>query len=163
MLDIDNSLWSCPRMVSKRSWAYNRINAGHLSIYHYFTPRTTTGCFRNVLHRSDGNPLQCSCLENPRDGGAWWAAVYGVTQSQTWLKRLSSSRWTNISLFLNTLPSVTWSLCSYDGIAHQYLLHEPLFQGYATGKWRTPVDDRSDKKPEREILEKIYLLDREWP
>ena len=38
-----------------------------------------------------GNPLQCSCLENPRDGGAWWAAVYGVTQSQTRLKRLSSS------------------------------------------------------------------------
>ena len=39
----------------------------------------------------NGNPLQCSCLENPRDGGAWWAAVYGVTQSWTWLKRLSSS------------------------------------------------------------------------
>ena len=35
--------------------------------------------------------LQCSCLENPRDGGAWWAAVYGVTQSRTWLKRLSRS------------------------------------------------------------------------
>ena len=39
----------------------------------------------------NGNPLQCSCLENPRDGGAWWAAVYGVSQSQTWLKQLSSS------------------------------------------------------------------------
>ena len=39
----------------------------------------------------NGNPLQCSCLENPRDGGAWWAAVYGVTQSRTWLKQLSSS------------------------------------------------------------------------
>ena len=39
----------------------------------------------------NGNPLQCSCLENPRDGGAWWAAVYGVGQSQTRLKRLSSS------------------------------------------------------------------------
>ena len=39
----------------------------------------------------EGNPLQCSCLENPRDGGAWWAAVYGVTQSRTQLKRLSSS------------------------------------------------------------------------
>ena len=38
-----------------------------------------------------GNPLQCSCLENPRDGGAWWAAVYGVSQSWTRLKRLSSS------------------------------------------------------------------------
>ena len=34
----------------------------------------------------NGNPLQCSCLENPRDGGAWWAAVYGVPQSRTRLK-----------------------------------------------------------------------------
>ena len=39
----------------------------------------------------NGNPLQGSCLENPRDGGAWWAAVYGVTQSRTRLKQLSSS------------------------------------------------------------------------
>ena len=39
----------------------------------------------------NGNPLQCSCLENPRDGGAWWAAVYGVTKSRTRLKWLSSS------------------------------------------------------------------------
>ena len=40
----------------------------------------------------NGNPLQCSSLENPRDGGAWWAAVYGVAQSQTQLKWLSSRR-----------------------------------------------------------------------
>ena len=39
----------------------------------------------------NGNPVQCSCLENPMDGGAWWAAVYGVAQSWTRLKRLSSS------------------------------------------------------------------------
>ena len=39
----------------------------------------------------NGNPLQCSCLENPRDGGAWWAAVSGVAQSRARLKRLSSS------------------------------------------------------------------------
>ena len=39
----------------------------------------------------NGNPLQCSCLENPMDGGAWWAAVYGVAQSRTRLTRLSSS------------------------------------------------------------------------
>ena len=38
-----------------------------------------------------GNPRQCSCLENPRDGGAWWAAVYGVAQSRTRLTQLSSS------------------------------------------------------------------------
>ena len=43
------------------------------------------------LGEGNGNPLQCSCLENPREGGAWWAAIYGVTQSQTQLKQLSSS------------------------------------------------------------------------
>ena len=45
----------------------------------------------SCIGEGNGNPLQCSCLENPRDGGAWLAAVYGVTQSQTWLNRLSSS------------------------------------------------------------------------
>ena len=45
----------------------------------------------SCIGEGNGNPLQCSCLENPRDGGAWWAAVCGVTQSRTWLKRLSSS------------------------------------------------------------------------
>ena len=43
------------------------------------------------IGEGNGNPLQCSCLENPRDGGAWWAAVYGVAQSRTQLKWLSSS------------------------------------------------------------------------
>ena len=46
----------------------------------------------SCIGKGNGNPLQCSCLENPRDGGAWWAAIYGVAQSQTRLKRLSSSR-----------------------------------------------------------------------
>ena len=45
----------------------------------------------SCIGEGNGNPLHCSCLENPRDRGAWWAAVYGVTQSWTWLKRLSSS------------------------------------------------------------------------
>ena len=45
----------------------------------------------SCLGEGNGNPLQCSCLENPRDGGAWWAAVYGVSQSWTRLKQLSSS------------------------------------------------------------------------
>ena len=45
----------------------------------------------SCIEEGNGNPLQCSCLENPRDGGAWWAAVYGVAQSGTRLKRLSSS------------------------------------------------------------------------
>ena len=44
----------------------------------------------SCIGEGNGNPLQCSCLENPRDGGVWWAAVYGVAQSQTRLKWLSS-------------------------------------------------------------------------
>ena len=47
------------------------------------------------IGKGNGNPLQCSCLENPRDGEAWLAAVYGVAQSQTRLKRLSSSSSSN--------------------------------------------------------------------
>ena len=45
----------------------------------------------SCIGEGNGNPLQCSCLENPRDGGAWWAAIYGVAQSRTRLKQLSSS------------------------------------------------------------------------
>ena len=45
----------------------------------------------SFIGEGNGNLLQCSCLENPRDAGAWWAAVYGVAQSRTRLKQLSSS------------------------------------------------------------------------
>ena len=45
----------------------------------------------SCIGEGNGKPLQCSCLETPRDGGAWWAAVYGVAQSRTRLKQLSSS------------------------------------------------------------------------
>ena len=56
----------------------------------------------SCIGEGNGNPLQCSCLENPRDGGAWWAAIYGVAQSQTRLKWLSSSSsrthfWTSVT------------------------------------------------------------------
>ena len=56
----------------------------------------------------NGNPLQRSCLENPRDGGAWWAAVYGVAQSQIRLKRLSSSS--------SSLSCGMWDLVPQTGI-----------------------------------------------
>ena len=45
----------------------------------------------SCIGEGNGNPLQCSCLENPRDGGAWWAAVYGVARNWPLLKQLSSS------------------------------------------------------------------------
>jgi hypothetical protein len=51
----------------------------------------------SCIGEGNGNPLQCSCLENPRDRGAWWAAVYGVAQCRTQLKWLSSSSSSNSS------------------------------------------------------------------
>ena len=60
---------------------------GSLRVGHDWATSLSLSCIGEV----NGKPLQCSCLENPRDGGAWWAAVYGVAPSQTWLKWLSSS------------------------------------------------------------------------
>ena len=69
----------------------------------------------SCIGEGNGNPLQCSCLENPKDGGAWWAAVYGVTQSRTRLKRLSSS---SSSIKVNTqsngIKSPEINPCAYD-------------------------------------------------
>ena len=53
----------------------------------------------SCIGEGNGNPLQCSCLENPWDGGAWWAAVCGVAQSRTQLKQLSSSSRTYLKPF----------------------------------------------------------------
>ena len=61
---------------------------------------TSLSLFTLMHWRRNGNPLQCSCLENPRDGGAWWAAVYGVAQSRTRLKWLSSSS-SSLSVYQN--------------------------------------------------------------
>ena len=65
----------------------------------------------SCIGEGNGNPLQCSCLENPRDRGAWWAAVYGVSQSRTQLKRLSSSSSSSSSrnwwCFFHFCPDIT--------------------------------------------------------
>ena len=58
----------------------------------------------SCLGEGSGNPLHCSCLENPRDGGSWWAAVYGVAQSWTQLKCLSSSS-SSSSIYVSILFS----------------------------------------------------------
>ena len=57
-----------------------------------------------MQREGNDNPLQYSCLENPRDGGAWWAAIYGVAQSWTGLKRFSSSS----SREEEAKPIITW-------------------------------------------------------
>ena len=72
-------------------------------------PACNAGDLGSILGEGNGNPLQYSCLENPRDGGAWWGAIYGVAQSQTQLKRLSSSSRQHIKkqrhYFVNKGPS----------------------------------------------------------
>ena len=67
----------------------------------------------SCIGEGNGNPLQCSCLENPRDGGAWWAAVYGVAQSRTWLKQLSSSNRHEVNrcFFLKMTNIDLWQSC----------------------------------------------------
>ena len=69
----------------------------------------------SCIGEGNGNPLQCSCLENPRDGGACWAAVSGVAQSRTWLKRLSSS---SSRVFMNTRILCKWGEGTGNKICH---------------------------------------------
>ena len=69
-------------LVGCRPWGHEESETTERLHFHFSLSCTGEG---------NGNPLQCSCLENPRDRGAWWAAIYRVTQSRTRLKRLSSS------------------------------------------------------------------------
>ena len=69
-------------LVGCSPWGHEELDTTERLDFHFSLSCTGEG---------NGNPLQCSCLENPRDGGGWWAAVSGVAQSRTRLKRLSSS------------------------------------------------------------------------
>ena len=96
----------------------------------------------SCIGEGNGNPLQCSCLENPRDGGAWRAAVYGVAWSQTRLKQLSNSkmevRASLVAQMVKNLPTMqkTW--------VRSLGLEDPLEEGVATHSnviaWRIPMD-----------------------
>ena len=88
----------------------------------------------SCIGEGNGNPLQCSCLETPRDEGAWWAAVYGIVQSRTRLKRLSSSRsnlWYH-SVILGSrltcgrMPCLLTSLVCYSSFASYCLSAESV-------------------------------------
>jgi len=86
----------------------------------------------SCIGEGNGNPLQCSCLENPRDGGAWWASVYGVAQSRTRLKRLSSS--SSSSYFnLRFLEVEDWTENSVSNQSLVFLVIIPILK-----LWRSP-------------------------
>ena len=69
-------------LVGRRPWGCEESDTTEWLHFHFLLP---------CIGEGNGSPLQCSCLENPRDGGAWWAAMYGVEQSRTRLKRLRSA------------------------------------------------------------------------
>ena len=69
-------------LVGCSPWGHEELDTTEQLHFHF-----SLSC----IGEGNGNPLQCSCLENPRDRGVWWATVYGVAQSRTWLKWLSSS------------------------------------------------------------------------
>ena len=104
--------------------------------------RSNSSLFLWVLfdREENGNPLQCSCLENPRDGGAWWAAVCGVTQSQTQPKRLSSS----IIFWCST----TWFIFVFfsQKLLHMQVLLLPLWNSPSElAEWLYPRPESSVK------------------
>ena len=76
----------------------------------------------SCLGEGNGNPLQCSCLKNPRDGGAWWATVYEVAQSQTRLKWLSSSSSSTVH-FSRQTGALHTLMCLSTGPEHVPVLH----------------------------------------
>ena len=102
----------------------------------------------SCIGEGNGNPLQCSCLENPRDGGAWWAAIFGVAQSWTRLKRLSSSSSRNYNIVQQILQGFDpWEeehSCS-DLYVHSGLLPGSTFQ-IATGRNEAQTENRRWKK-----------------
>ena len=81
----------------------------------------------------NGNLLQCSCLENPRDGGAWWAAVYGVPQSRTRLTRLSSSSSSRIISYTNSYLVTKYSPSK----RKESITHIAVSDFYPWGGWKS--------------------------
>ena len=88
------------------------------------------------IGEGNGNPLQYSCLENPRDGGAWWAAVYGVACNRTWLKWLSSSSSSSSTSNKNLKSIILRRRAKLFKWNSQEI--SPFFQGYhALQTWKT--------------------------
>ena len=103
----------------------------------------------SCIGEGNGNPLQCSCLENPRDGGAWWAAIYGVAQSRTWLKQLSSSSSSKLILWVSQVVKNPPANARDLRDEVQFLGQEdPLEEGRATHSsilaWRIPWTEEPD-------------------
>ena len=88
----------------------------------------------SCIGEGNGNPLQCSCLENPKDRGAWWVAVYGVTLSQTRLKWLSSSSKLMASKLTRAVLATTWGTGGPSLVSMVRKAAKPTWVGWG-GAW----------------------------
>ena len=128
-------------LVGRSPWGCTESDTTERLHFHFSLSCTGEG---------NDNPLQCSCLENPRDRGAWWAAVYGVTQSRTRLKRLSnSSSMIKSQLFrepgpLNCEPHTCFSVFSplrwdrMDRLGWSWIFPFSLWKARAIRRWIYP-------------------------
>ena len=107
----------------------------------------------SCIGEENGNPLQCSCLESLRDGGAWWAAIYGVAQSQTQLKWLSSSSSMLLAYVTPPRPNLRvclgFSVCPL-GLSFHFVWYSQIsfviFETYNDVKWRKRIGKKQKQK-----------------
>ena len=125
--------WSLPTVPQRRQWQPTPVLLpGKSHGWRSLVGHSPWGCQESdttewlhfhfslsCIGEGNGNPLWCSCLDNPRNGGAWWAAVYGVAQSRTRLKRLSSSSSSTVSG-----TNVLFCTLLFQTILHNFILNE---------------------------------------
>ena len=122
--------WRIPGMGEPgglRLWGLSELDMTEWLHFHF-----SLSC----IGEGNGNPLQCSCLESPRDGGAWWAAVYGVAQSRTRLKRLSSS---SSKVTLYCWVGILISYCYCDKLPDQVVQNSTKLSSYSFGNQKSKM------------------------
>ena len=102
---------------------------GLLGVRHDWATSLSLSC----IGEGNGNPLQYSCLENPRDGGSWWAAIYGVAQSRTRMKRLSSN--SSNMVYCCIWAPVSWAVL---GISYTHLILNNFLRYYPSPQFFPP-------------------------
>ena len=115
----------------------------------------------SCIGEGNGNPLKCSCLENPRERGAWWAAVCGVAQSQTWLKRLSSSSSSSVGQIWSVrwAPSCCWY--SHNAQGFSYYHNSSILTSLAICEAINSCETVSGKNWKKPVLCRVNLAG-EW-
>ena len=139
-------------LVGCSPWGRHELDTTEWLHFHFLL-----SCFGE----GNGNPLRCSCWGNPKDGGAWWAAVYGVTQSRTRLKWLSSSSSSSVvcgrlsTRIYDSLTQIMFPLT----ISEEILFHNGLLNLQET--YITPWNSPSPVRPTKEQITS-YLLKSPW-